>query len=59
VDGVTFIDIEAAGEGEFIEAIREELVEKSYRPSPVKRKMIPKANGKMRPLQNTDASRIG
>ncbi len=40
VDGVTFIDIEAAGEGEFIEAIREELVEKSYRPSPVKRKMI-------------------
>lgn len=50
VDGVTFTDIEAAGEGEFIEAIREELVDKSYRPSPVKRKMIPKANGKMRPL---------
>ena len=48
VDGVTFNDLEA--EGEFIETIRKELVVKSYRPSPVKRVMIPKANGKMRPL---------
>lgn len=50
IDGVTFSDLEAEGEGEFIETIRKELVEKSYRPSPVKRVMIPKANGKMRPL---------
>lgn len=50
VDGVTFNDLEAEDEGEFIETIRKELVEKSYRPSPVKRVMIPKANGKMRPL---------
>ena len=50
VDGVTFDALEAEGEGEFIEAIREELVEKSYRPSPVKRVMIPKTNGKLRPL---------
>ena len=50
VDGVTFSDLEADGEGEFIEAIRKELVEKSYCPSPVRRVMIPKANGKMRPL---------
>ena len=50
VDGVTFKELEAEGEDEFLEAIREELVEKSYRPKAVKRVMIPKANGKMRPL---------
>ena len=50
VDGVTFKALEAEGEAEFIEAIRKKLVEKSYRPSPVKRVMIPKPNGKMRPL---------
>jgi len=50
VDGVTFKALEAEGEGEFIEAIRKELVERSYRPSPVKRVMIPKPSGKMRPL---------
>jgi len=50
VDGVTFKALEAEGEGEFLEVIRKELVERSYRPSPVKRVMIPKANGKMRPL---------
>jgi len=50
VDGVTFKALEAEGEGEFIEAIRKELVERSYRPSSVKRVMIPKPSGKMRPL---------
>lgn len=50
VDGVTLKTVEAKGEDEFLEAIRRELVEKSYRPGPVKRVMIPKPNGKMRPL---------
>ena len=50
VDGVTFKALETKGEAKFIEAIREELVEKSYRPNPVLRVMIPKPNGKMRPL---------
>ena len=50
VHGVTFKSLEAEGERELLETIRKELVEKSYRPSPVKRVMIPKPNGKMRPL---------
>jgi len=50
VDGVTFKALEAKGEAKFIKAIREELVEKSYRPSPVLRVMIPKPIGKMRSL---------
>ena len=50
VDGVSFSDLEADGEGEFLDTIRKELEERTYRPSPVKRKLIPKANGKMRPL---------
>lgn len=50
VDGVRFKALEAEGEAEFLEAIREELSERSYQPSPVKRVMIPKPNGKMRPL---------
>ena len=49
-DGVTFKDLEAEGEAEFLGIIRKGLVERSYRPSAVKRVMIPKPNGKMRPL---------
>jgi len=49
-DGMTFKDLEAEGEAEFLETIRKEVVERSYRPSAVKRVMIPKPNGKMRPL---------
>lgn len=50
VDNITFEQIEKKGLVSFIDEIRSELETGSYRPAPVKRVMIPKANGTMRPL---------
>jgi RNA-directed DNA polymerase len=50
VDGVSFADIEAQGEGRWLAALREELHDKTYRPDPVRRVMIPKPGGGERPL---------
>ena len=50
VDGVTFAAIEEAGAETWLAGLREELVSKTYRPDPVRRVMIPKANGGERPL---------
>ena len=50
VDGITFEDIEKEGLDKFLKAICEELETKTYKPQAVKRVMIPKPNGKMRPL---------
>jgi RNA-directed DNA polymerase len=41
VDGVTFEMIEAAGLEEWLTSIRKDLIEKTYRPAPVRRVMIP------------------
>ena len=50
VDGVCFADIEAAGVQEWLSGIRKSLRERTYRPDPVRRVMIPKPNGGERPL---------
>jgi len=52
IDGVRAEDILAkeGGVKEFLVSLQEELSSKSYRPSPVKRVYIPKADGSKRPL---------
>jgi len=50
VDGQTFEQIESAGVGEWLTGIREELRNKTYKPQPVRRVMIPKPGGGERPL---------
>ena len=47
-DGKTIMDIENLTENELIEEIQKQL--KNYRPKKVRRKLIEKDNGKMRPL---------
>jgi RNA-directed DNA polymerase len=51
VDGVTFRDIKSKeGEAVFLSELKEALKTKTYKASPVKRVMIPKGDGSMRPL---------
>ena len=50
VDGITFARIEEQGLEAWLAGLRAELVSKTYRPDPVRRGMIPKANGGERPL---------
>ena len=50
VDGQTFEQIESAGLEEWLIGIRQELRNKTYRPQPVRRVMIPKPGGGERPL---------
>ena len=50
VDGVSFADIEQQGREAFLQEIAEALRTHRYRVSPIRRVMIPKANGKERAL---------
>src|ERR1700704_684699 len=50
VDGETFAAIEARGLQEWLSGTGKMLRDRSYRPDPVRRVMIPKPNGGERPL---------
>lgn len=52
IDGITKAMIEAQADGreKLVQYLREELLDRDYRPQPVVRKYIPKTNGKLRPL---------
>jgi len=51
IDGVSFEAIEAAeGVERFLEGLAEEVKNRTYRPMPVRRVMIPKPDGSQRPL---------
>src|ERR1700730_15206558 len=50
VDGQDFADIEAYGVERWLAELARALREETYRPEPIRRVFIPKANGKLRPL---------
>ena len=50
VDGQDFADIEAYGVEQWLAELALALREETYRPEPIRRVFIPKANGKLRPL---------
>jgi RNA-directed DNA polymerase len=50
VDGVTFAAVEAGGVQEFLDQLRNELVQRTYRPQAARKVEIPKGGGKMRQL---------
>jgi RNA-directed DNA polymerase len=50
LDGVTFAAVEAGGLELFLDQLRRELVERTYRPQAARKVEIPKGGGKMRQL---------
>jgi len=50
IDGVSFEAVEGEGAERYLEQIAEELKNKTYKPSPVRRVYIPKPDGSKRPL---------
>jgi group II intron reverse transcriptase/maturase len=50
IDGMSVSDVERIGVEAYLQTLAEELQKQTYRPSAVKRVMIPKANGGERPL---------
>lgn len=50
VDGLTFDQIREYGEERWLQELQRELQEKTYRPQPVRRVLIPKPGGGERPL---------
>jgi RNA-directed DNA polymerase len=50
IDGVSIDAVEQQGVAEFLLETRRRLIEGRYRPQPVRRRYIPKSDGKQRPL---------
>ena len=50
IDGQDFADIEAYGVERWLGELALALRQETYRPAPIRRVFIPKANGKLRPL---------
>ena len=50
VDGQDFAEVEAHGVERWLGELALALREETYRPEPIRRVFIPKANGKLRPL---------
>src|ERR1700730_5591085 len=50
IDHQSFEEIESGGRQKWLAGLREELCKRTYQPQPVRRVMIPKANGGERPL---------
>ena len=50
MDGESFEDIESEGVMEWLNGLGKELHDKTYKPQPVRRVMIPKPGGGERPL---------
>lgn len=50
IDGETFADVEKKGVAEYLRELQQQMKERRYKPQPVRRVYIPKANGKKRPL---------
>jgi group II intron reverse transcriptase/maturase len=60
VDGQEFADVEAYGVQRWLGELALALREETYRPDPIRRVFIPKANGKLRPLGiSTLRDRVG